>query len=87
MRPLLAGAGGSDRASGHPSCNRCTDAVAALGRHDAVCKSLEPARAGLIAAALSLVADQGIKLFMLYGAHFTDMPPGQPCRCCRFLTW
>jgi signal peptidase II len=39
-------------------------------------KGLEPREAGLIAAALSLVADQGSKLFMLYGAGFAHMPPG-----------
>jgi signal peptidase II len=38
---------------------------------------LEPREAGLIAAALSLVADQGFKLFMLYGAGFAHMPLGQ----------
>jgi signal peptidase II len=31
---------------------------------------------GLIVAALSLAADQGSKLFMLYGAGFAHMPPG-----------
>jgi signal peptidase II len=40
-------------------------------------KGLEPREVGLIAAALSLVADQGSKLFMLYGAGFAHMPPGQ----------
>ena len=30
-------------------------------------KGLEPREMGLVAAALSLVADQGFKLFMLYG--------------------
>lgn len=39
-------------------------------------KGLEPREIGLIAAALSLVADQGSKLFMLYGAGFAAMPPG-----------
>lgn len=39
-------------------------------------KALEPREVGLIAAALSLVADQGSKLFMLYGAGFAHMPPG-----------
>ena len=39
-------------------------------------KGLEPREMGLIAAALSLVADQGFKLFMLYGA-FTCMSPGR----------
>jgi signal peptidase II len=37
---------------------------------------LQPREVGLIAAALSLVADQGSKLFMLYGAGFAHMPPG-----------
>ena len=40
-------------------------------------KALEPREIGLIAAALSLVADQGSKLFMLYVAGFANMPPGQ----------
>jgi signal peptidase II len=39
-------------------------------------KGLQPRELGLIAAALALVADQGSKLFMLYGAGFADMPPG-----------
>lgn len=39
-------------------------------------KGLEPRETGLIAAALSLVADQGFKLFMLYGAGFAHLPPG-----------
>ena len=37
---------------------------------------LEPREVGMIAAALALVADQGSKLFMLYGAGFAQMPPG-----------
>jgi signal peptidase II len=40
-------------------------------------KGLEPREMGLIAAAVSLVADQGSKLFMLYGAGFAHMGPGQ----------
>jgi signal peptidase II len=40
-------------------------------------KRLEPREVGLIAAALALVADQGFKLYMLYGAGFVHMPPGQ----------
>jgi signal peptidase II len=36
---------------------------------------LEAREVGLIAAALALVADQGSKLFMLYGADFMHMPP------------
>ena len=39
-------------------------------------KGLQPRELGLIAAALALVADQGSKLFMLYGAGFADMPAG-----------
>jgi signal peptidase II len=38
---------------------------------------LQAREVGLIAAALSLIADQGSKLFMLYGAGFVHMPPGQ----------
>lgn len=38
---------------------------------------LEPREAGLIAAAVALVADQGSKLFMLYGLGFVNMGPGQ----------
>ena len=37
---------------------------------------LQPRELGLIAAALALVADQGSKLFMLYGAGFVNMPAG-----------
>ena len=48
---------------------------------------LQPREVGLIAAALALVADQGSKLFMLYGAGFAHMPPGSACRSCRFLIW
>jgi len=40
-------------------------------------KGFEPRELGLVAAALALVADQGFKLFMLYGAGFIHMPPGQ----------
>ena len=39
-------------------------------------KGLQPRVVGLIAAALSLVADQGFKLFMLYGVGFAHLPPG-----------
>jgi signal peptidase II len=39
-------------------------------------KGLQPREIGLIAAALALIADQGSKLFMLYGAGFAHMPPG-----------
>jgi signal peptidase II len=38
---------------------------------------LQPREVGLIAAALALAADQGSKLFMLYGAGFAHMAPGQ----------
>jgi signal peptidase II len=38
---------------------------------------LQPREIGLIAAALALAADQGSKLFMLYGAGFAHMAPGQ----------
>ena len=38
---------------------------------------LEPRDWGLLAAVLALVADQGVKLFMLYGAGFAQMPPGE----------
>ena len=37
---------------------------------------LLPREFGLIAAALALIADQGSKLFMLYGEGFAAMPPG-----------
>jgi signal peptidase II len=37
---------------------------------------LQPRETGLIAAGLALAADQGCKLFMLYGAGFAHMPPG-----------
>jgi signal peptidase II len=37
---------------------------------------LQPREIGLITAALALIADQGSKLFMLYGAGFAQMPPG-----------
>jgi signal peptidase II len=39
-------------------------------------KGLQPREVGLVAAALALIADQGSKLFMLYGAGFAHMPPG-----------
>jgi signal peptidase II len=39
-------------------------------------RALQLREIGLIAAALALVADQGSKLFMLYGAGFVHMPPG-----------
>ncbi|HKU65101.1 MAG TPA: signal peptidase II [Rhizomicrobium sp.] len=37
---------------------------------------LQPREIGLIAAALTVIADQGSKLYMLYGAGFAQMPPG-----------
>lgn len=37
---------------------------------------LQPREVGLIAAAVALVADQGSKLFMLFGAGFAHMTPG-----------
>ena len=39
---------------------------------------MTPRELGLIAAAVALIADQGSKLFMLYGAGFAHMPPGEP---------
>lgn len=39
-------------------------------------RGLQPREVGLIAAALAVAADQGSKLFMLYGAGFAQMPPG-----------
>lgn len=38
---------------------------------------LEPREVGLIAAAAALVADQGSKLLLLYGADFIHFPPGR----------
>src|SRR5262245_38941185 len=40
-------------------------------------RGLQPRELGLIAAALALAADQGSKLFMLYGAGFAQMVPGE----------
>jgi signal peptidase II len=37
---------------------------------------LEPREIGIIAAILALIADQGFKLYMLYGAGFAQMPAG-----------
>jgi len=39
-------------------------------------RGLQPREVGFIAAALALIADQGLKLFLLYGAGFAHMPPG-----------
>jgi signal peptidase II len=38
---------------------------------------LEPREVGIIAAVLALIADQGFKLYMLYGAGFAQMPAGE----------
>jgi signal peptidase II len=38
---------------------------------------LDPREVGLVAAACALIADQGSKLFMLYGAGFAQFGPGQ----------
>jgi signal peptidase II len=38
---------------------------------------LQPREIGLITAVLSLAADQGSKLFLLYGAGFAHMAPGE----------
>jgi signal peptidase II len=39
-------------------------------------KGLQPREVGLIAAAVALAADQGSKLFLLYGEGFANMPAG-----------
>ena len=39
-------------------------------------RGLQPREVGLIAAALALIADQGLKLFLLYGAGFAHMRAG-----------
>ena len=39
-------------------------------------KALRPRELGCVAAALALVADQGSKLLLLYGAGFAHMAPG-----------
>src|SRR5258707_10086469 len=76
MRPLLAGAGRdpSRYASLQPLHRRGRRAGAGM---TVSAKGLQPRELGLIAAALALVADQGSKLFMLYGAGFAQMPPGE----------
>ncbi len=38
--------------------------------------SLKPRSLGIIAAAVALIADQGSKLYLLYGAGFAHMRPG-----------
>lgn len=48
-----------------------------MNRLAAFCRSLAPREMGLVVAGLSLVADQGSKLFLLYGAGFKDMHPGE----------
>jgi signal peptidase II len=40
-------------------------------------KPLDIRETGLVAAAAALAADQGSKLFMLYGMGFARLPPGQ----------
>jgi len=37
----------------------------------------KPRTLGIIAAVVALIADQGSKLYLLYGAGFAQMPPGQ----------
>jgi len=39
-------------------------------------RGLHAREVGLVAAALALIADQGLKSFLLYGAGFAHMPPG-----------
>ena len=39
--------------------------------------SLKPRNWGIIAAVVALIADQGSKLYLLYGAGFAHMGPGQ----------
>src|SRR5882757_4852276 len=89
MRPLLAGAAGSRRqpekepqASLRP-LHRCGGGP---GKHPGMNRmavwtnrfnQLAPREVGMIVAALALLADQGSKLFMLYGAGFARMFPGQ----------
>ena len=38
---------------------------------------MQPREVGMITAALALIADQGSKLYLLYGAGFMQMPPGE----------
>ena len=46
-------------------------------RHDGIgLKGREPREAGIIAAVLALIADQGSKLYLLYVAGFVHMVPG-----------
>src|SRR5882672_4210029 len=71
MRPLLACAGRDSRR--HPSLQP----LHRRGRRSgAGMTRLQPSEVGLIAAALAVIADQGSKLFLLYGADFAQMPPG-----------
>src|SRR5476651_2565388 len=79
MCPLLDGAEGRPRPSRHPSLqplHRCCCSLGARMTFSSANKGLQPREIGLIAAALALIADQGSKLFMLYGAGFAHMPPG-----------
>src|SRR4029077_17285211 len=71
MRPLLARAGrdSSRHSSVQPLHRGRRGPGAGMNR-------LEPREVGLIAAAISLIADQGSKLFMVYGAGFPQMTPG-----------
>src|SRR5689334_7513933 len=74
MRPLLARAGrGEPPYPSLPPLQRCGCRLA----RESPGMKLQAREVGLIAAALALVADQGSKLFMLYGADFAHMPPGQ----------
>src|SRR5580704_11365858 len=69
MRPLLAGAGGSQKppiASVRP-LHRCRRKPAGM---KLPCREL-----GLIAAAGALLADQGSKLILLYGFGFASRQP------------
>src|SRR5579859_4679335 len=72
MRPLLARAGRDPlrHTSLQPLHRRRRRIGAGMSR-------LPPRDMGLIAGAVALVADQGFKLFMLYGAGFATMSPGQ----------
>src|SRR3954462_14181728 len=72
MRPLLAGAGRGE--TPHPSLRPLHRCGGRFVRKSLRMK-LEAREVGLIAAALALIADQGSKLFMLYGADFVHMPP------------
>src|SRR5690242_19715968 len=78
MRPLLDGAGRSLAPPANPSVQPLHAGGCRIGAGmKRFLASLEPREVGLIAAALALVADQGSKLFMLYGAGFVHMAPGE----------